>query len=120
MQRVVLLGLGWLFVGIGALGAFLPLLPTTPFLLLAAWAFARSSHRFHDWLYGQRHFGPVLLAWRDHRVIPVRAKIIAVTAMSASLGWVIFLLHSPWWVPFTMAAVMIPVAIWMLSRPGRP
>ncbi len=117
--RLVLLGLGGFFTGLGMLGVVLPLLPTTPFLLLALWAFARSSRRFHDWLYDHPRFGPVLKAWRDHRVVPLRAKVLAVVVMAASLTWVTFLKTEPLWVPLVMAGVMVPVALWLLSRPSR-
>ena len=118
--RLVLLGLGWFFTGLGMLGVVLPLLPTTPFLLLALWAFARSSLRFHDWLYDHPRFGPVLKAWRDHRVVPLRAKVLAVVVMAASLTWVVFLKTEPLWVPLVMAGVMVPVALWLLTRPSQP
>jgi len=118
--RFVLLGLGWLFVGLGTLGILLPLLPTTPFLLLAAWAFARSSRRFHDWLYRHPRFGPALRAWRDHRAVPLRAKVVAILVMAASLSYVMFLTRNPLWVSLVMAGVMLPVALWLTTRPSRP
>jgi len=118
--RLVLLLLGWLFTGLGMLGVVLPLLPTTPFLLLALWAFARSSRRFHDWLYDHPRFGPVIRAWWDHRVVPVRAKVLAVSVMAASLVWVIYFKTEPVWVPLAMAGVMVPVAVWLLTRPSHP
>lgn len=118
--RFVLLGLGWLFVALGTLGIALPLLPTTPFLLLAAWAFARSSRRFHDWLYRHPRFGPALRAWRDHRAVPIRAKVAALLVMAASLSYVMFLTQNPLWVSLVMAAVMLPVALWLTTRPSRP
>jgi uncharacterized membrane protein YbaN (DUF454 family) len=79
--RVVLLVLGFLFVGLAALGVVLPLLPTTPFLLLAAACFARSSARFYRALLGNRIFGPLIRDWREHGAIPRRAKILAITVM---------------------------------------
>lgn len=84
--RVVLLVLGVLFVGLAALGVVLPLLPTTPFLLLAAACFARSSARFYRALLGNRIFGPLIRDWRDHGAIPRRAKILAITMMLAVMS----------------------------------
>ncbi len=118
--RFLLLLLGWLFVALGAVGLVLPILPTTPFLLLAAWAFARSSRRFHDWLYLHPRFGPVLRAWRDHRAVPLRAKVAAIIVMAASLSYVVFLTNNPLWVSLAMAAVIVPVALWLGTRPSRP
>lgn len=79
--RAVLLVAGFLFVGLAALGVVLPLLPTTPFLLLAAACFARSSARFYRALLGNRIFGPLIRDWREHGAIPRRAKILAITVM---------------------------------------
>ena len=77
--------LGWLLFGLGFVGAFVPVLPTTPLMLLALWCFSRSSDRFHDWLYTHKIFGPPLQQWQEHRVIPLAAKLIAVFFMAASL-----------------------------------
>ena len=69
-MRPLLFVLGCLFFVTGFVGVFVPVLPTTPLMLLALWCFARSSNRFHDWLYTHRVFGPPLQQYRRHRVIP--------------------------------------------------
>lgn len=84
--RAVMLAAGFVCVGLAALGVFLPLLPTTPFLLLAAACFARSSTRFYRALLGNRVFGPLIRDWRDHRSIPLRAKWTAITAIVLVMG----------------------------------
>lgn len=78
--------LGTCFLLVGLLGAFLPLLPTTPLVLLAAACFARSSERLHRALYESRLFGPSLREWRDHRSIALRSKILAVVLIVASFS----------------------------------
>jgi uncharacterized protein len=87
--RYVYLVVGLVCVGLGVLGAFLPVLPTTPFLLLALWAFARSSKRLETWLLEHRRFGPRLVAWRAHRVVPWPVKITAWSSMAGSLTFMI-------------------------------
>ena len=84
--RVALLVAGFTCVGLAALGVFLPLLPTTPFLLVAAACFARSSPRFYRALHGNRVFGPLIRDWREHRAVPLRAKLMAITAIVLVLG----------------------------------
>ena len=84
--RWLLLTLGWLFVVLGVAGAILPVLPTTPFILLAAACFARSSERFYAWLLENRIFGPLIRDWRAHRAIPRRAKWLAIGAIFVFLG----------------------------------
>jgi uncharacterized membrane protein YbaN (DUF454 family) len=74
MQRIILIIIGWIAVVLGTLGVVLPLLPTTPFILLAAWCFARSSPRFHDWLLYRSWFGGYLRHWQKHRAMPPGAK----------------------------------------------
>jgi uncharacterized membrane protein YbaN (DUF454 family) len=82
--------LGWIFFVIGGIGAFLPVLPTTPFMLLALWAFSKSSERFHHWLYHHRVFGPPLQQWQQYRVIPRMAKFMAVSVMLLSSVYLLF------------------------------
>jgi len=97
-RQWLLMIIGLMAVGLGILGIFLPLLPTTPFLLLAAACFIRSSDRLYQWLLRNRWFGPYIRDYREHRGIPRRAKVIALillwTTMTYSvLVWVDF------WVP---------------------
>ena len=88
LRRLLLTGAGWLCILLGALGVLLPLLPTTPFLLLAAACFARSSPRCREWLLNNKHFGPLLRQWRDNHTIPGRAKIkaIVITAITFAVS----------------------------------
>lgn len=88
--RYVLIGIGSLFLGLGVLGAFLPVLPTTPFLLLAAACFARSSERLHGWLLRNPVFGPSIREWDETRSIPLRAKIVAILMVIASFSFTIW------------------------------
>jgi uncharacterized protein len=90
-MRLILLGLGWTMVGLGIAGIFLPLLPTTPFLLLAAWIFSRCSPRLEQWLLDHPLFGRPLKDWREAGVISRRAKIAAISLMG--LGFAFFWLR---------------------------
>jgi uncharacterized membrane protein YbaN (DUF454 family) len=84
--RLFLVGLGSVFVGLGAVGAFLPVLPTTPFLLLAAACYARASARFHRWLLSSRIFGPTIAEWQRHRSIARRTKIMAIALLTVTIA----------------------------------
>lgn len=106
-------------VVLGAVGVILPVLPTTPFLLLALWAFARSSTRFHGWLLNHRIFGRFITDWERDRIIPLRAKVLSCAAMSASLIWAIVYSSAPWPAILAMAAVMAYGAWFILTRPSR-
>ena len=110
--------LGWSFFGLGAVGTVVPGLPTTPFMLLALWAFSRSSKRFHDWLYSHRIFGPPLRQWHTHRVIPVQAKLLSVITMMASFTYLAFFteLNTP--IKVIVALVMLSGAAYILSKPS--
>jgi len=83
----VWIGAGTLFVGLGTLGIFLPLLPTTPFLLLAAACYARGSERFYDWLVGNRWFGNYIKNYRERKALPLRIKAFSIVLLWATIGY---------------------------------
>jgi uncharacterized membrane protein YbaN (DUF454 family) len=118
--RYVLLAIGWFFLALGAIGAFLPVLPTVPFLLITAWAWSRSSRRLQRWLYSNPTYGPYLMAWRRHGVIPTRAKVMAVGLMAA--GWITMtvLVAKSIWLPLIVGAVEVAVSAFILTRPSHP
>jgi len=115
--NLLLKALGFMFVGLGLAGVFLPLLPTTPFLLLAAGCFARSSPAFHDWLLTHRLLGPYIRDWDRDRSIPLAAKVTAVAMMAASLSWMALASNAPA-IAVWMAGVLLScVAAWIITRP---
>jgi uncharacterized membrane protein YbaN (DUF454 family) len=119
-MRPLLFVLGWLFFGLGFAGVFLPVLPTTPLMLLALWCFARSSDRFHDWLYTHKVFGPPLQCYREHRVIPLVAKCVALICMTASLVYLFIFLKIAVWMKILITGSMALGAWFILSKPSLP
>ncbi|WOF73874.1 YbaN family protein [Parvibaculaceae bacterium PLY_AMNH_Bact1] len=119
-RRHLLQGLGWICVALGAIGIVLPVMPTTVFLLAALWAFARSSPRLHTWLIENPYFGPYIADWERDRIIPIRAKVIAVTMMTGSALWLAFGTNAPFVVVFGVVSILIGVASYVLTRPSQP
>ena len=78
MKKIILITIGWLCVGLAFVGTFVPGIPTTIFLIIALWAFAKSSKKFHSWLLNHKRFGPILQNWESHKVVPRKAKILMV------------------------------------------
>lgn len=115
-MRMIYFLVGWLSVGLGALGALLPLLPTVPFLLLAAFCFARSSDRFHDWLTGHPTLGPPIADWRENGAIRRRVKWIASASMLLSFS-IPAALGASTMVMMIQAAALACVAVFIWTRP---
>lgn len=114
--RLVYLGLGWLFVPIGAIGLVVPLMPGTVFLILAAACFARSSPRFEQWLLEHRYLGPSVRAWRANGSIPRRVKWIACISLVISYG-VVLASAAPMAGRVAAAVCFIAVAAYIVTRP---
>lgn len=114
--------LGFLCVGLGFVGAFVPLLPTTIFMILAVGCFARSSPRLEAWLLDHPRFGPTVRAWRAEGAIAPRAKAMACTGIA--LGYCLFLVgaHPSASIALVVAILMAGCALYILSRPapGKP
>jgi uncharacterized membrane protein YbaN (DUF454 family) len=117
-RRLVYLALGSLFVGLGVLGAFLPVLPTTPLLLVSLWAFSKSSARLERWLLEHPRFGPRLVAWRTDRIIPLPVKLTAWGSMLASLTIMAVAGVSPYAL-IGAGSVMAIGAVYIASKPSR-
>ncbi len=117
--RIALIAFGWANVAVGIVGIFVPGLPTTIFLLIALWAFSRSSVRFNRWLYTHPRLGPFIRDWQAHQVIPVRAKLLALGLMALSLILVIIFVAESWIMATTVAAVLSAVAAFIVTRPSR-
>ncbi len=117
-MRVLYFILGISFFSLGAIGAVVPGLPTTVFMLLALWAFSRSSKRFHDWLYHHPLFGPPLQQWHVHRIIPKKAKILSTGMMALSLIYLTLFTNIPVWLKTATFLVMVYGAWFILTKPS--
>jgi uncharacterized membrane protein YbaN (DUF454 family) len=118
-MRAVWFTLGWMNVGLGLIGAVLPLMPTTIFLIVAAGCFARSSPELERWLVEHPRFGPPLRDWRAHGAIRPAAKRAAVLAMALSMAPTV-ILGAPVWVMATQAVALTAVAAFLITRPAPP
>lgn len=97
----------------------MPLFPTTPFLLVAVWAFSKSSPEMAERIRNHRLAGPYIRDWQDEGVVPPGAKIAATTMMTAMLAYLHFWSGAPGWVVAIAAAVMLAAAAFILTRPSR-
>jgi len=118
--RAVFLVLGTVFLGLGALGLVLPVLPTTPFVLLAAACYLRASERLHRRLVTSRTFGPTIVAWQEHGAIPPRAKVIASALIALTFGFAILFAVEPPLIRAALAAFGIVLVVWLARRPSPP
>lgn len=115
-MRYLWLCIGWIALALGVIGAVLPVVPTVPFLLVAVWAFTRSSPRLGARISRHPTFGPQLRAWRKRGVVGRRAKVFATLTMACGVGW------SLWFaldlrIVAMQALICSAVAIWLISRP---
>lgn len=112
--RGALIAIGSLAVALGALGIFLPLLPTTPFLLLAAFCYARSSRRFYDWLLNNHWFGAYIRNYREGRGIALRHKIVALTLLWSTIGYSVVFATEKFWLRLLLIAIATGVTTHLL------
>ena len=105
-MRYILAFLGTLSLLLGIVGIFLPVLPTTPFLLLSATLYLHSSRRLYEWLMSHKHLGPYIKNFREHKAIPLRVKIVSVSLVWATLLYCAFFVAKVWW----MSAMFITIA----------
>ncbi len=119
MRNTLWAGAGVLFLGLGILGAFLPVMPTTIFLILAAWAFTESCPTLKDWIFNHPRYGKGVRLWFEHRVIPLNIKRLAIGLMAVSYGitaWII----SSLWVVLAIGAGLLAVSLFIVTRRETP
>ncbi|WP_309645897.1 YbaN family protein [Phenylobacterium sp.] len=118
MARTLFLVLGLVFTALGVVGAFVPLLPTTVFLILAAGCFAKSSPRLEAWLLNHARFGPTLRAWRENGAISRSAKAMACGGMALGFGVFILTAQPRPWLAVAVAVALGACAAFVVSRPS--
>ena len=118
MSKIILLALGWICVSLGFIGIFVPGLPTTIFLIIALWAFTKSSKTLRLWLLNHKRFGPILRNWQEYKVVPLRAKILMVILQILVVIMVQYTFNNLF-VTATLSIVLICVAWYVLSLPSK-
>ena len=115
-KRITLIILGWISIALGLIGVLLPVMPTTPFILLAAWCFARSSERFHQWLLDNRFFGQIIKDWESGKGIPLFVRNYGIV-----MAWVgligSMLVIGKWWSIPILGSIGIGVSYYLLQLP---
>ena len=112
--RIILIIIGTIALGLGVVGVFVPLLPTTPFLLLAAACYARSSPRFYHWLIHHHWLGEYIRNYRENRAIKFRDKVTTIAIMWLGMGLTI-ILFDPLWLRLLLGVIGIAVTVHLLS-----
>ena len=113
--KLILFTVGVISLALGFIGAFLPLLPTTPFVLLAAWCFVKSSPKAHQWIYRQPLIGTALKNWEENRAISRRAKIAAISLIALSAITIGFKVEVMW-LKITVLLILTTVSIFIITR----
>ena len=109
---------GWLSLALGLLGVLLPLLPTTPFVLLAAFFFSKGSERLHRWLVEHPRFGRYIRDWEAEQVVPPIGKYASTLTMVPLVSWTIATRDIPWVLELTMAATVAGTLLFIWTRPS--
>jgi len=110
-KRILLISTGTFFVGVGIAGIFIPILPTTPFLLIAAALYARSSQKFYNWLINNKIFGKYIKNYREGKGIPLKLKIYTIAFLWITIGCSAFFAVNILWVRITLTIVAIGVTV---------
>lgn len=114
-MKALYVTIGTISLALGILGIFLPLLPTTPFLLLTAALYFKSSQRLYSWLLNQKHLGPYIRNYRENKAIPLRAKIVSVSLMWITMGYCVVFVVPLWWVKVLLLGIAAGVTWHILS-----
>jgi len=115
VRKALLIFAGTVFVALGVLGMFLPLVPTTVFLLLAAYCYSHSSERFHNWLLNNRLCGAYIRNYKDGKGISLRQKVSTILFLWVSIGFSIWILAAGFWLNLLMIGIALGVSIHLIA-----
>jgi uncharacterized membrane protein YbaN (DUF454 family) len=113
--KILLIIAGTFFIGMGIVGIFVPMLPTTPFLLISVALYARSSKRFYDWLINNKFLGIYIKNYREGKGIPLKIKIFAITLLWITIGCSTFFAVDIFWVRMILGIIAIGATIYIIS-----
>jgi uncharacterized protein len=111
---------GWAALGLGIIGAFLPVIPTTPLVLVAAWCFSKGSKRLHRRLLEDPRFGPLVRDWERHRVIRLRAKLLATAMIVPLVGYMVLFSAAPGWTKWVTVLLVVWGLTFIWTKPSSP
>lgn len=117
LVKILLIIAGTILIGVGILGIFLPLLPTTPFLLLAAVCYARSSAKLYNWLLNNKYLGNYIRNYREGKGILLKVKITTILLLILTLGYTIIFVIKIWWGRIILFFILVGVSAHILSFP---
>jgi len=119
-KRYLFIFLAWLFLVLAFIGMFLPILPTTPFVLLSAYLFSKSSHKLHTWIKSNKIFGPLIERWEKHGVISIRAKTLSTTMMILLFSYTVIFVPVAAAIKIIIVTIGIAVLTFIWTRPSYP
>lgn len=119
-KKLVFILLGFISLGLGILGIILPILPTTPFAILSAYLFSKSSLRLHRWLLRQPVLGPLIINWQDHGVIRLKAKIMSTCLIIPLFSYTLIFVPVAIWIKIIVMSIGACVLTFIWTRPSSP
>ncbi len=119
LKKIIFNILGFFFVGLGIVGIFIPLLPTTIFLIIAAYFFAKSSEKYYNWLISNKYFGKFIKDYREGKGVPLKAKTISITILWLTILYSIFFVATVIWLKILLICIAIGISWHLLSLKTR-
>ena len=120
IHKYLFLTAGFISMILGFIGMFLPILPTTPFMILAAFCFSKSSERLHKWLLSRPHIGKLIIDWEKHGVIRMKAKVYSTIVIIPLFSYTLIFVNVNNWIKALLVLIALSVLSFIWSRPSNP
>lgn len=118
-RKLIFLLLGWLFLVLAIIGIPLPILPTTPFLILSAYFFSKSSEKLHEWLLNTKYLGPMILDWEKNRVIRMKAKVLSTIMIVSLFSYTLLFVDVPIFIKIIVSFTGLAALSFIWTRPSK-